>query len=612
MRIKNIVLIVLLSNLILLAAIQIAISKMVVYPGFVAIEEDFAVKNLNRAKDALARELYHLEILTRDWAYWTDTYDFIEDLNPKYIESCLNDDTFVTNNIQAIYYLDTQGKIVWHRICELPDEQAQSTHQVISGLFDRIDSEESVKGLISTDAGPLLLVSCGIYDSERSKPCRGRMIMARFLDEDTVNELIRQTHVKFDIQPLAAGLNDTTVDIPLDPAACSIETRKSERVVTSVYEDLHGQPTWLIRAIQDREITSAGKRVIVSSLLATAVMLVVLAVLLLVGLHRFVVRPIMSLTEQINHLRKSKKLDQPVRVPHGHETKALAKQFNRLMRRVNWDERKRRRAEKRMTESVQKEQQANRAKSEFLANMSHELRTPMNSILGFTELMMEENLTAEQRDYLKVVHQNGRSLLCLINDVLDMSKIESGNMQLESIVCSPAGIAQELRELMQPLAAQKKLDYKVITSPDLPETIVADPLRLKQVLINLVGNAVKFTREGRVHVNIYLSELREKQSICFAVEDTGIGIPADRQASIFESFQQADSSTTRKFGGSGLGLTIARQLTELMGGTLHLQSAPGTGSVFTLRIPTQSETQGDTNGSQEMSARDVFCGPQGQ
>jgi signal transduction histidine kinase len=596
----------------LLAAIQIAISKVVIYPGFINIEEDFAVKNLNRAKDALTRELYHLEILTKDWAYWTDTYEFIEDLSPKYIESCLNDDTFVTNNIQAIYYLDTQGKIVWHRICELPDEQAQSTHQVISGLFDQLYSEEIVKGLISTDVGPLLLVSCGIYDSERSKPCRGRMIMARFLDEDAVNELIQQTHVKFEIQPLDAGLNDTTGDVPLDPAACSIETGKSELVVTSVYEDLHGQPTWLIRAIQDREITSAGKRVVFSSLLATTVMLVVLAVLLLYGLHRFVVMPITSLTTQINHLRKSKKLDQSVRVRHGHETRALAEQFNRLMRRVNWDEKKRRRAEKCMTESVQKEQQANRAKSEFLANMSHELRTPMNSILGFTELMMEENLTTEQRDYLKVVHQNGQSLLRLINDVLDMSKIESGNMQLELIVCSPAEIAHELRELMQPLAAQKKLDYKVITSPNLPETIVADPLRLKQVLINLVGNAVKFTREGRVHLNMYRCELQEQQYICFAVEDTGIGIPADKQKSVFESFRQADSSTTRKYGGSGLGLTIAKQLSELMGGMLHLQSEPDIGSVFTLRIPITPETQSDTDVSREVSAQDVFCGPQGQ
>lgn len=605
MRIKNIVLIILLGNLVLLAGIQIAVSKTVVYPAFIRIEEDFALRNLERSKDAISRELYHLEILAKDWAYWNDTYEFVENLAPEYIESSLNDDTFVTNNIQAIYYLDMKGKIVWHRIYEPENEHPEATHQVICGLFDPIFSNEVVKGVVQTDIAPLLLVSCGIYDSEQSKPCRGRMIMARFLDQDTVDELIQQTHVKFEIQPLNNEFPPAEM-VSQDSSDYSIQTHKSTLVISTTYNDLHGKPAWLISASQDREITRAGKQIVLFSIVITTLILIVLAILLLCTLSRYIVNPIASLTEQIHDLRVSKKLNMPVRVLHGREIMDLAKQFNRLMRRLDRDRTKRHRAEQRMIESFRKEEHANHAKSEFLANMSHELRTPMNSILGFTDLMLEQNLTHEQEDYLRTIYQNGQLLLNLINDVLDMSKIESGKTQIESVACSPIEIAHKLREVARPLAAQKNLEYEVFTSPDLPETIITDPLRLRQILINLVANAVKFTSKGHVYVNIYRSERDTGSYICFSVEDTGIGIPADCQKKIFEAFQQADSSTTRKFGGTGLGLTIAKQLSELMGGEIELHSEPGKGSVFTLSIPIVSEFQPDSDSNEEFRTEEVL------
>jgi signal transduction histidine kinase len=224
-----------------------------------------------------------------------------------------------------------------------------------------------------------------------------------------------------------------------------------------------------------------------------------------------------------------------------------------------------------------------------LANMSHEIRTPMNSIIGFSDLLLEEDLTDSQKDFLKTIQLNGYILLTLINDILDMSRIESGNMAIEFLECSPAEIADSVKRLMQPLATNKALDFKVSALPDLSEAFISDPLRLRQCLVNLLGNAIKFTHKGHVYLNIYTAESRQDKYLCFAVEDTGIGIPLDLQKKIFEPFIQADSSTTRKFGGSGLGLAITQNLVKLLGGTIHLQSEPDKGSVFTLTLPIKSD-----------------------
>ena len=569
-----------------------AVLRTAVLPAFEQFERESTERALQRVTRMLDEDLRALEILNKEYSLWDDTYKFARGEIPQYADENLDPAYWHSINVNLLAIFDANGEELYSWISDPSDGSELPLRDELPfalepghPLIHHGDLSDSMRGVLNMQSGLMQVVSYPILTSDGKGPMAGSLIVGQSLDARRLHNLRQRATIDLSLLPIdgadvPAGVVEWLPGAPADEEFMHIETDGEVVNGYTALVDMFGAPLAVIEVSAPRRISQIGARTVKTAMVALAIASAVFLVTALLSLQKMIAMPIRKLTRQILAMRETGDLSVDVGQSRSDEVGTLASEFGLLAHRLQ-------RAQEDSEAARDEAMAMSKAKSEFLARMSHEIRTPMNGVLGMTELLRETNLDDRQQQFTGTIYESAESLLRIINDILDISKIEAGKIELDVAPFNLQNLVEECLDLLAESAHRKRLELACSIPGDANVHVRGDPVRLRQILLNLVGNALKFTEHGEVVVRVTTPTLGfDRPNFRFEIQDTGIGISPDKVQDIFEPFVQEDGSNTRRFGGTGLGLAISKQLVELMGGEIGLNSVLGEGTTtwFTLEL----------------------------
>ena len=575
MRLRTQVIVTIVISFTVLATLLVSINGVLATQRFRQLEDTEVADQVDRLRSILNKETADLAAKVSDWSAWDDAWKFLSGTNPTFAADQITTSAMSGNALELMLFLDPQGKIV-HREAIPGDGGAARSAALFQLITDTPalrpndgTTDTVVAGLFGLDNGLVLFAARPVLHGDGSGPAVGTLIWVRDLTSERLDNLAERLQSQVHLWRQSDA-----------PAEALAQLAGGNRGIQSagyiagmtVLNDGLDKPLLCGQVVLPRRTWQAGITTLWWQSATTILALVLTGFGAIWLLDRLITRRVRSLALQAAAGDQAQSV---IQVDGQDEIAELAQQVNQLRNRL----------QKTRNEAMG----AAEAKASFLAVMSHEIRTPLNGVIGMAGLLGRTTLNREQQEYADIISSSADNLLLLLNDILDFSKIEAGKVEFEQLPFRPSTVLCDAATLLAGKVLEKGVDLVLALDPALPDSVIGDPGRIRQVLTNLVSNAVKFTEKGAITVRATTAMDGDVLRLTVAVEDTGIGMTADACGRMFQAFSQAESSTTRKYGGTGLGLAICKRLVELMHGTISVTSVPGRGSVFTFTIALQPD-----------------------
>jgi signal transduction histidine kinase len=544
-------------------------------------ERERITRDLDGVQVALKAQARRLGATAGDWAFWDESYDFVRGAFPEFPAENMTTRTLVTLELQVMMFLSPQGQpltalSVNAEGLETPLSPALLAFATRPLAEWGMDPESKLRsGLAVIDGESWVFAACEVLPATGIGEPVGVLLVGHRVNGQELAQAMKLIVVQVN------GLDETETGPAAGEAsdrldALNAQVMEGRRVLMDAWD----RPALRLWVQNDRETYRNAQATQSAMSWALAALTMGGGVFYLVLMRQVVVRPVESLREQVRKVRSQGDLNQRMVMPGRDELRGLSDDINDLLSNLQ-------QAQARLEKARAAAAAASAAKSQFLANVSHELRTPLAAVLGFTELVLMESLPMSALESLESVWRNGQRLLGIVDDMLDLASLETGQVAVELVECSPTRILADVASEQSDKALEKDLGFELVYVTAVPCRILTDPRRLGRVLRHLLDNAVKFTRSGKVRIEVSTDAAPQSAAtwLRIAVSDTGVGMSDEVISRLFRPFEQADNSLTREFGGAGLGLAVAARAAALLGGRIDVRSTVGAGSTFTLEVP---------------------------